>query len=166
MIRPELLQVARRWRTVAAALLLAGFGLWVLSLGGFIYGPLGGALALLGAAWGLVEARRARFAQGGQGPGVVELDEGVVRYFGARTLGGEVALRDLAELRLLRLDGQPHWRLRARDGAALLIPVDAAGAEVLADAFAALPGADLGQISAALRPGGPAFAKLWSAPAR
>ena len=79
-------------------------------------------------AWGIDARRRMRFRREIAAPGVVELIEGAIRYYGARALGGEIALRDLVEVRLLTLRGHPHWRLRSDAGEALLIPVEAAGA--------------------------------------
>lgn len=91
--------------------------------------------------------------------------EGEIRYFGARAIGGTLALRELSEIRLLRLNGHDHWRLKTRGGEALLIPVEAKGADRLADAFAALPGLDLGRVSAALaQKAGPSLRIVWEAP--
>ena len=39
---------------------------------------------------------------------------------------GEIALRDLVEIRLLRLKGRGHWRLRSASGEALLVNADMA----------------------------------------
>lgn len=169
MIRPELAARLAPWRAAAAAVALAGFGLWVASWGGLVFLPLGLGIAAVAAGWFLTEWRHLRLGGRADGPGVVELDEGAVRYYAARGIGGEVALRELAEIRVLRLNGRGHWRLRTAAGEALLIPVDAAGAAVLADAFAALPGADLGRIAAGLArasaPGGPAVISVWRSPA-
>jgi hypothetical protein len=75
----------------------------------------------------------------------------VASVTGLQQFRGDIAaLRDLVEIRLLRLNGQAHWRLRSAGGEALLIPVDAAGAEVLAHGFTALPGLDMGAVSQAL----------------
>ena len=94
---------------------------------------------------------------------MVELDEGAIRYLSPnRLLGGEISLRELAEIRLMRLNGRRHWRLKSTDGQALLIPVDSAGAEYLASAFAALPGIDMGQVSAALAPDAPTIQTVWT----
>lgn len=150
MIRPELVARFKPWREVAAAVLTAIFGIWVFAKGGLLFQPLGGAILAFAALWGLGAWRRRRFAVEIAAPGLVEIEEGAIRYYGARVLGGEVALRDLNQIRLLRLDGHAHWRLRTRDGEALLVPVEAAGAAALADAFAALPGFDLSAASAAL----------------
>ena len=95
-----------------------------------------------------------------EAPRLVEVEEGAIRYLDPRALGGEIALRDLSQIRLIRLDGRAHWRLKTQGGEALLIPVEAAGAAALADAFAALPGFDLGAASAALA-ANDAFRIVW-----
>ena len=168
LIRPDLARRLAPLRPALAAVAVMGLGVWVFTLGGWVFWPLGAAIAALGAAWLVVELAHIRLAGRRGGPGLVELDEGALRYYAARALGGEVALRDLAEIRVLRLHGRPHWRLRTRGGEALLVPADAAGADGLADAFAALPGADLGRIAAALAraeaEGGPAVLTVWTAP--
>jgi hypothetical protein len=84
-------------------------------------------------------------------PGMVEVDEGQVGYFGPGD-GGFVGLPELVELRLITVRGGRFWRLKQADGQALLIPVDAAGAERLFDAFASLPGMDTQALVTALAP--------------
>ena len=110
LIRPEVAARLRPWREVMAAALTAAAGLWIWSLGGLVFRPLGLAVIGVAGAWGLGAWRRRRFAQDVAAPGMVEIDEGVIRYYGARVMGGEVALRDLGDIRLLRLNGHPHWR--------------------------------------------------------
>lgn len=150
MIRPAL----RQWLTdhaeavVFATLALAG--VWIALWGGWFFAALGLMLALIGAVLCLGALRRGAFRRAVGAPGVVEVIEGAIRYYGATDLGGEIALRDLTEIRLLRVRGQAHWRLRSITGEALLVPADAAGAGALADAFTALPGLDMGAVSAAL----------------
>ena len=159
MIRPEL----RPWAETVAALAATGFGIWVFSLGGWILWPVGALIAAASGAWALDARRRMRFRSNASAPGVVELDEGAIRYLSPdRVLGGEIPLRDLSEIRLMRLDGRRHWRLKSLDRQALLIPVDARGAEELADAFAALPGVDMGRIAHALSGDGPAIQTVWT----
>jgi hypothetical protein len=68
------------------------------------------------------------------------------------TLGGFVSVPELVELRLVALRGRRLWRLKQADGQALLVPVDAAGAEALFDVFAALPGMDMPALLAVLSP--------------
>lgn len=164
MIRPELAQWLVPRRELFAAILLALLGAWIASRGGWFLFALGAAVFATGAGWGIGSWRRLAFRREIAAPGMVEIDEGAIRYFAARALGGTVPLRELAEIRLLRLNGHDHWRLKTRDGQALLIPVEAKGADQLADAFTALPGLDLGRVSAALaQKDGPSLRVVWSA---
>ncbi|WP_134681632.1 hypothetical protein [Paracoccus ravus] len=167
MIRPELAERLRPWAETLSAVALTLFGLWVIWLGGWIYQPLGSAIAVIAGIWALDARRRMRFRSKATAPGVVELDEGAIRYLAPdRVLGGEIALRDLAEIRLLRLNKRLHWRLKSLGGEAMLIPVDATGAELLASAFAALPGLNMGRVWAALSGDGPTIQTLWTRPDR
>ena len=156
-VRPEITAAVLRGREVILGMGIAVLGLWVVAQGGYLLVPAGVAVVGLGTGWAVLALRRLRFGRGLDGPGVVELDEGQVGYLGPG-LGGYVSLVDLVELRLLRLRGRQVWRLKQADGQALLIPVDAAGAEGLFDAFASLPGMDTQALVAALRwapvPGG------------
>jgi hypothetical protein len=136
-------------REVIAGAVVLALGLWIASYGGLILLPFGLAVAALGAGWIWTALRRLRFQAEGEAPGVVEVDEGRITYFGP-TMGGSVGLSDLAELRLLRMRGRAVWRLKQGDGQALLIPAQAAGADALFDAFASLPGIDLGAVINAL----------------
>lgn len=149
MIRPEVTALMFRAREVLWAIAVIGFGAWLIWLGGYLLAPLGGAVAVLGAGLGLLALRRMRFAQAVDAPGVVEVDEGQVGYYGPGS-GGFVSLPELVELRLLTMRGRRLWRLKQLDGQALLIPVEAAGAERLFDAFASLPGMDTGALVAVL----------------
>ncbi len=76
-------------------------------------------------------------------------------------MGGQIALRELSEIRLLNINNRAYWRLKSGSGEALLVPLDAAGAEALADAFTSLPGLDMGRVSAAVTHAGPAVRTLW-----
>ena len=69
----------------------------------------------------------------------MQVDEGQISYFGPLT-GGTVALREMDRLTLEGNMYPAHWRLNQQGQPPLLIPVNAAGAEALFDAFAALPG--------------------------
>ncbi len=149
LIRPEVRALFLRWREVIAAL-AAGLGaLWLMSLGGWLMQGLGGIVLALSLGWGVIALRRVRFLRGVAAPGIVEVDEGQVGYYGP-SFGGFVALADLTELRLTEIGGARQWRLRTASGEVLLVPVDAAGAEKLYDAFAALPGIDMAALAAAL----------------
>ena len=152
MIRPELR--AHLWHHresyTAAAFLAAA--VWLGTRGGWLLAAIGVVAGAVGALWLMLSLRRARFARPVTDPGLVDLDEGRIGYFGAggAVLGGYIALDDLVEIRLLQLQGTQVWRLKAQDGQALLVPVAAAGADKLYDAFAALPGIDMGALTGAL----------------
>ncbi|WP_300037833.1 hypothetical protein [uncultured Roseobacter sp.] len=149
MIRPEARAQLMRWREVlvgSAALLT---GLWWLAGPGRLLTIPALALLLAGVALIWIGVQRARFRSAGTGPGSVDVDEGQITYFGPLT-GGAVALR---ELRRLTLDGTArpaHWRLEQPGQPALMIPVNADGAEALFDAFATLPGLRTAQMLRAL----------------
>ena len=151
MIRPEARAALWRWREVALGGGVLAFGLWLMQLGGYLLLPLGAAVGLAGVALGVLAWRRLRFASRGDAPGIVQVDEGQVSYMGPQ-VGGFVSLRDMTELRLIAMRGGRLWRLKQADGQALLIPVEAAGAEALFDAFASLPGMSSADLVTALDP--------------
>lgn len=148
VIRDEVTAAARRWREVIAAGVVALVGLWLMLLGGYLLFPLGLLVVAISAVWAVQAARRLRFVQAVDAPGMVEVDEGQVGYLGP-TFGGYVALPDLVEVRVIVIHGKRLWRLKQSDGQALLIPVAASGGERLFDAFAALPGMDTQALAAA-----------------
>lgn len=152
MIRPELRAALWRWREVLAAGGVVAFGLWAASFGGLVLVPFGLVAAALGIGLGVQAVRRLRFMQGADAPGIVEVDEAQISYMGPE-FGGFVNVPDLIELRLVRMRGRRLWRFKQSDGQALLVPVDAAGAEALFDVFATLPGLDMTAVLAALEPG-------------
>lgn len=151
MIRPEAQAALWRWREVGVGVAVLALGLWLMRLGGYLLVPLGATVALAGLALGVLAWRRLQFVTAGAAPGLVQLDEGQISYMGPQ-VGGFVSLRDLVELRLISLRGRRLWRLKQADGQALLIPVEAAGAEALFDAFSSLPGLSSAALVAALAP--------------
>ncbi len=149
MIRTEARAALWRWREMAGATAMALAGGWLMALGGWFLAPLGAALAALALVWALIAWRKMRFVREVAVPGVVEVDEGQVGYFGP-TFGGFVSLRELVELRLMPHQGVANWRLRQADGQVLMIPLAAQGSAALYDAFASLPGIDFGHLLAAM----------------
>jgi hypothetical protein len=149
LIRPEVSAALWRAREVIAALGAGSVGLWLIWLGGYLLAPVGMIVLVFAAVWMVTALRRMRFAQAVMAPGVVEVDEAQIGYMGP-SFGGYVALPELTELRLVTMYGRRMWRLKQDDGQALLIPVDAAGAERLFDAFASLPGMDMAHLMAVL----------------
>ena len=151
LIRPEVTALIWRWREVIWAVAVAGIGLRLVALGGYFLVPVGLIVAGIGLVLAVTAFRRMQFQQAVDAPGVVEVDEAQVGYLGPE-LGGFLSLTELVELRILSLRGRRVWRLKQDDGQALLIPVDAKGADRLFDAFANLPGMDTGALVAALAP--------------
>ncbi|MFN6977021.1 MAG: hypothetical protein ACK4OP_02770 [Gemmobacter sp.] len=158
--RPEAMAALYRWREVIAAGGAAAFGLWLIALGGLILTALGAAAVAAALGLGLTALRRMRFARRPEGPGVVEIVEGQIAWYGPG-IGGFVALDDLRALSLVTVAGMRCWRLDQADGAHLLIPVGAAGAERLFDAFAALPGLDAADLPRALEAAGTGARLVW-----
>ncbi|WP_347312163.1 hypothetical protein [Defluviimonas sp. SAOS-178_SWC] len=161
-LRPEVAAWLARWSEVIAAAAVMAAGMWLVRLGGWLLVTLGAAIVILALAWVMIALRRLRFLRGVAAPGVVEVDEGQIGYFGP-SFGGFVALADLSEVRLAELYGKRHWRLKTTAGEVLMVPVDAAGAEKLYDAFAALPGIDMARLTAALDHGAETL-PLWRRP--
>ena len=148
--RPEARDAVWRWREAIAGVLLALFGLWLVTGPGFLLAVPGYAFVAGGLALIWMGVQRARFRGGDGGPGAVSVDEGQVTYFGPLT-GGTVALRELESLTLEGAMFPAHWRLAQKGQPPLLIPVNAAGAELLFDAFATLPGLRTERMLATLR---------------
>ena len=155
--RSGLAELVLRWREalIWAAVLAVGA---VLLLRGIERGAPGlTVLGLLAAGAGLFltvgAVQRVRLRPDAEGPGVVRVDEGRIGYLGPRD-GGYV---DLARLTRVEL-GSEAWILTAEDGAQLVIPRGALGAEALPDALEPLPGLDLAA-ARALPKGGPVT--LW-----
>lgn len=158
-IRPEIATALVRYREALGAGLVVVVGLWLVVLGGYVLVPLGVIVAAIGAALTLTALRRARFVQTVAAPGVVDLDERQISYL-APELGGFISLDELVEIRLLSMRGHRMWRLKQADGQALLIPIDATGAEMLFDVFASLPGMDTAALVVALNTAPPEHANL------
>jgi len=163
-VRPEVSAALHRWREVLAGLAGVAAGAWLATLGGWFYLVLGAVVALGGLGLALTGLRRLRFRPAGLAPGIVQMVEGQIAYFGPLT-GGFAALTEVEELRLEQRPDGPTWVLEQPQGA-LEIPVAAQGAELLFDWFGALPGIEMAQLHAALgRPEG-APRVLWRRSAR
>lgn len=124
---------------------------------------LAGALGLLGVGLLWTGAQRWRFARPGRGPGVVEVDERRLTYWGPLS-GGTVDLDDLLRLDLDSDSSPPCWVLVTLRGESLSVPVNAERAEALLDLFTALPGLRTEAMLAALERTGGGTVTLWQAP--
>lgn len=160
-VRPEATKSLTRWReTLIGGAIVALGAWWAISAGG-ILSWVGYALLPIGAALSFVGVQRARFRAASGGPGIVQVDEGRVTYFGPLT-GGMV---DLAEMTRLTLDptAKPaHWGLFQPGQPALMIPATAEGADALFDAFATLPGLRTQKMLAALSSQSDAAITVWT----
>jgi len=92
-----------------------------------------------GIVWAVAGLQRARFRQGEDGPGVVQIRERRFAYFGPLD-GGVMDVDDLSKLEIdPSSHPAPSWVLTGVGGQRLAIPINATGAEELFDVFAALP---------------------------
>ncbi|SUZ33094.1 hypothetical protein ROE7235_02862 [Roseibaca ekhonensis] len=146
LIRPELAEGLRRWSEVLASLALSGFGLWTLQSYDRFIQILGAAIIVTGLGLALLAWRRLRFQRDTEAPGIVQVVEGQISYFGPET-GGFVGLGQVVELHLV--DHGTAWRLVTPEEE-LSIPVAAQGADALFDAFAQLPGLRMSDVLTAL----------------
>lgn len=159
-LRPEAVAALTRWREVLAALAVIAAGAWIAARPGLIVQGFGYVLIAMAALALIPAIRRARFAAGGLGPGVVQVVEGRILYMGPTT-GGAVSLGDLTGLSLRRDHlGRAAWILQ-EPGQFLVVPVDAAGAEALFDAFTALPGLGAERLLSARRGTAEGTFPLW-----
>ncbi len=164
LIRPELAAGLRRWSEVLTGLAVATFGLWALQARGAFFQGLAVLVVLAGLALAVIGWRRMRFQRAGNAPGVVQIVEGQISYFGP-TNGGFMALSDLVELHLV--EHGASWQLIGQDDTRLEIPVAATGADALFDLFARLPELRMQLLLDALDdPAPPSARALWLHPAR
>lgn len=160
-IRPELRAAIWRWREALIGVAMIVSGLWWIVGPGGLLGWVGGALVLGGLAQAYVGAQKARFRAGGGGPGVVQVDEGQITYFGPLG-GGAVAVADLNSIALIPGGKPAYWMLVQAGQADLQIPVNAEGSEALFDVFAALPGIRTERMLAELQNGPTHPVVIWS----
>jgi hypothetical protein len=139
-IRPGLRSALWRWRESCAGSGVAAVGLYFAIVSFGLAQMLGFSMVVAGAVLMFAGFQRARFRVGSGGPGVVQVDEGQVTYFGPFD-GGSVAIRQLS---LIELDPRARpsstWVLTEPGQPPLAIPTTAEGAEALFDVFAALDG--------------------------
>jgi hypothetical protein len=161
-LRPELKAAVWRWRETLAGIVTGLFGLWgALSSDGTAQ-MLGLAFAVAGAVLTIAGVQRARFRTGAGGPGLVQVDEGQVTYFGPFD-GGTVAIRDLVRVELDPAR-PPRWLLTESGQPPLAIPTNAEGAEALFDVFATLDGIRTERMLAELKRRPTTRVVIWQSP--
>ncbi len=160
LIRSDARKVLWRLREVLAGGALIALGLyWALGLIG-ILSLVGYAVLVLGVGLLALGLQRARFRTDDDGPGVVQVDEGQISYFGPLS-GGVVALADLERLTLDQTSTPPHWVLDQDGQPPVYVPLNAAGAETLFDAYATLPGLRTERMLGELRRATPHAVVIW-----
>lgn len=139
-IRPELERSIWRWRETLAGCAVAAVGLYLAVAAFGLTQMLGFSMVVAGAVLMFAGLQRARFRVGAGGPGLVEVDEGQVTYFGPRE-GGSVSIGQLDRVEL-DPGARPAaaWVLTEPGQPPLAIPTTAEGAEALFDVFASLEG--------------------------
>ncbi|MDF1871091.1 hypothetical protein [Vannielia sp.] len=169
MIRPAVRIWLYRWREVlvAGAVMLAGLALAATSSG--LIHVAGLILAALGAVVLFTAVQRARIQPRSGGPGVVELDEGAVRYL---TPGGglTISLPAVTRIEIETTGDGPgaddlFWIFETPEGVGR-IPGSAHGSDLLIDALASFPGASYEQVIAASGSVEPARFAIWAKPRR
>ena len=138
-LRPEVRAMAWRYRDMLLGLAVLALGLfWGLRSYGVLQW-IGYGLIAFGGIWAVAGLQRGRFRQDDAGPGVVQIRERRLAYFGP--LDGGVM--DVADLTMLEIDPTSHptpsWVLTGVGQQRIAIPINAKGAEDLFDVFAALP---------------------------
>lgn len=163
-VRPEVRAAILRWREalVGAAVLLLGL-YWSFGLKPGLLSWIGYLALFLGAALFFAGLQRGRARVGGGGPGVVQVVERRIGYFGPLN-GGLVDLDAITSLSLDPTEHPRHWVITHEHGPALHIPVNAEGADVLFDTFASLPGLSPGRVASTLKHEGTVPIVLWRRP--
>ena len=138
-LRPEAKAQLWRFRDALMGSGVALLGLyWGLTRFG-ILSWIGWLMLAGGIGWAVAGLQRARFRQGEDGPGVVQIRERRFAYFGPLD-GGVMDVDDLSKLEIdPSSHPAPSWVLTGVGGQRLAIPINATGAEELFDVFAALP---------------------------
>ena len=145
MFRPEAIARLMRWKEpilIGLVLIYAVSLFWkAVTLGSWISGIVGLVLVMVVGSLLYVSYLRARLRRDVTGPGLVEIDERSITFFGPTT-GGEVELDNITRIQISTLPsnlGDRNWIIW-HHGGSLVIPVAASGADQLLEVLTALPG--------------------------
>lgn len=164
MIRPAAAAAIKRWQEALIGLAVIALGLyWALFTGGGLLHWIGYVVIAIGVALTVTGIQRARFRTGDGGPGVVQIVERRISYFGPLS-GGIVDLDALEALSLDPTSKPAVWLLMAPGQPRLEIPLTAKGADQLFDAFATLPGIRTEHMLRQMQEGAVHSVVIWRAP--
>ena len=163
-VRPSARAAILRWREalIGAGLLALGV-YWSFWTGPGLLTWVGLLVTLLGAALLFAGLQKGRSRLGGGGPGVVQIVERRIGYFGPLN-GGVVDLDAITALSFDPTQHPPIWTIAHDAGPALMVPVNAEGADALFDAFASLPGLSPGRVASVSKQAGTRAVVLWRRP--
>lgn len=162
-IRPEVKNKIWRWREAMFGLFLACCGMfWAVSQQG-VLAAVGTSLSIVGALIIFAGIQRTRFRVGRGGPGVVQVVERQVTYYGPLN-GGSVSIDALESVELEpRAKPAAEWILtESGGGQPLHIPTNAENADLLFDVFAALDGIRTENMLAQLQANPDKRVPIWS----
>jgi hypothetical protein len=163
-VRPAAKAAMARWREALIGTGLMALGLyWTFGTTRGLLTWVGLVALFLGAALSFAGVQKGRSRQGGGGPGVVQIIERRIGFFGPLN-GGIVDLDAVTALTFDPTEHPPHWIITHENGPALHIPINAEGADSLFDAFASLPGLSPGRVASVSRQEGMRQVVLWRRP--
>lgn len=161
-IRPEAQENLWRMREIIVGVGFVLLGLWMATGGRGILTILGALVMIGGIALAIAGWQRTRFRRVGKGPGVVNVTEGQITYFGPIT-GGTLAAASISELVLNPIpDAEPVWEIRSPGRTAIHIPTNAEGADALFDVFGGLHGLQMEELLDILADPGPVPRIVWT----
>ena len=157
IVRSEAAELVKRWAETVLSGAVLGIMLWVggsMVWAGGIMGVVVLAVAVGAGFWFRTAFARARLGAAPLGPGIVMIDERRITYMGPET-GGVVAIDSIEGIEIASISGGVHeagasWVLRHAEGPPLVVPAGAEGADLLPEAFAALPGFSYDRVVAAM----------------
>lgn len=165
-IRPEVAEALKRWKDVVVGASIGLFGLWLATQTYGIRSQFGAALILVAVALIYSGLQRARRPKGSGGPGVVEVDERQITYFGPED-GGAVSIDALSHIDVVASGEGDRasdflWVFHQPDAPPLYVPGNAEGAQDIFDALAALPDVDFEGVIAVSKSRRAAQRRIWA----
>lgn len=153
-IRPSVITHFRRWRESYGVGIVVLLGAWLALKGYLITSPIyiGVGVLIILVTLGILRTviLRTRFGQEAKAPGLVEVKERQISYFGTM-VGKSVSLDDVTKIELRESEAYSAiWVLHSMDADPMIVPISAKGSQMLFDAFASLPRVRLDDLVAAV----------------